>query len=513
MITLREYQTAFLAEVSKAWHAGALRVCGVLPTGAGKTITAAAGVERVITRGRKALWVAHREELVEQAARTLEDFGLHVGVIAASSDRDFDPSAPVQVASVQTLLARGYFPRVDLLVADECHHYGDTSEEWSKLLTEHYSRTRVLGLTATPERGDGTGLGPLFDELVVGVSVAELVKLNASDPAQGLVWCDVVRPDRMLKSGELAQDPLDAWKEHAAGRPTIVFCRNVEKARELAERFNGAGVPTRCIHAKTPKDDRAFALEAFRSGLVKVLTCVYVLTEGTDLPLAEVCLLARGAGTQTIFMQMVGRVLRPAPGTGKRDALLIDLQGVSWLHRMPEDPRIFSLTGKAITVLGGPPKCPVCGALRDEGDGCASCGWQPGAARDDAPETITNDPLVKYARKRAEGPQQRRETLVRWIRAEMLKGFKPTSVFHKWRATYGVDLTRDEFTRGWQEITPDEIDAWKMKRGERSAKKRDEAVAKTKRALERAMKRGDAETFWTLAADLIELGADERIAT
>ena len=470
MIALREYQTTFLQDVSAKWAKGARRVCGCLPTGAGKTVVGAEGARRVAERGRRGLWLAHREELVEQAAKTLEEVaGIRVGVLAASSDRSLDLDAPIIVASIQTILARGFYPEASIIFADECHHFGDTAEEWTSILTDHYPNTRVLGLTATPERGDGTGLAPIFDALVVGATVADLVALNKQDPTQGLVWCDVDRPGRMLKSGELAQPPVDHWLKVAENRPTIAFARNVAKAEELAAEFNARGVPARCVHAKTSKDDRSFALEAFRNGLIKVLTCVYVLTEGTDLPMAEVCLLARGAGSQTIFMQMVGRVLRPSPATGKRDALLIDLQGVSYLHRMPEDPRIFSLTGKAITVTTTI-ACPVCGALRDSGEACASCGWTPADGdRAGAPERITLDPMVRFARIREKSAAQLHEMLVRWIRSEMLKGHKPTVVFHKWLPVVGARLSKPEFDRAMKEITPEEIDEWKKKRKERAA--------------------------------------------
>lgn len=469
MKPLRAYQSRTLDLVSEEWHKGALRVIAVGPTGCGKTLTATHGVARAVARNRRALWLAPRIELIDQAAATLEDEGMRVGVIAASSDRPIDLEAPVQVASVQTLLARGIYPTVDLVVADEAHHFGETAAEWSKLFTEHYPRTRVLGLTATPERGDGSGLAPLFDALVVGCTVRELVDLNATDPSTGLVWCDVDRPGRMLKSGELAQPPVKRWLEVADGRPTIAFARNVEKAEDLAREFAAAGVSAKCVHGKTPARDRAFALEAFRAGLVKVLTCVYVLTEGTDLPMAEVCLLARGAGTQGIFLQMVGRVLRPSPATGKRDALLIDLQGVSWLHRMPEDPRIFSLTGRGITVANDV-ACPVCKRLLSDPAACAFCGWvrKPGDDRSTV-EKITGDPMQRFARLREQSPEQRYQTLVRWIRAEMLKGHKPTAVFHKWAHCFRERLSPNAFQRAMREVPKHEIDAWKALRKERAA--------------------------------------------
>ncbi len=451
-IPLRDYQESAIARVREAMAVGGTRVVLVLPTGAGKTRTAAAIVERAVARGSKIVWLAHRTELIDQTARTLHGFGLPVGVIAASSAWPIDPNAPVQVCSVQTLLARESRPPADLLVWDECHHASESAPAWAALLAS-YPGVRAIGLTATPERGDGSGLAPLFDRLVVGVTVRELTE------AGHLVPCAVTRPGRLLKSGELASEPLDAYRKHADGMQGFLFARSVEEAQRYADQFTAAGVRAACVHAGTKADERAVALELFKQGVVRILSNVYVFTEGTDLPQAQVCILARGASTAGIYLQMVGRVLRPH--RGKTQAMLIDLRGVSHVHLMPEDERVYKLEGKGISPADAMAKCQVCKSPLGNGYPCETCGYAP-AAGDDRSSTskVVDEPLVRYARMIAQGPEQRFQTLVRWIRAADAKEWKRTSVRHKWRAVYGALPNEEAWTKACAEADRDRAAPW-----------------------------------------------------
>jgi hypothetical protein len=286
----------------------------------------------------------------------------------------------------------------------------------------------MLGLTATPERGDGAGLAPLFTRLVVGASVRQLTELGH------LVPCEIHRPAKLLESGHLAKPPLDAYRAHANGQQGFLFARSVEEAQGYAREFTDAGIRAICIHAKTPALERAAAIELFREGRVRVLTNVYVFTEGTDLPMASVCVLARGASTAGIYLQMVGRVLRP--WSGKSAATLIDLRGVSHTHGPPEEDRIYSLDGRGISRAGA--TCKVCGSPLVAYP-CSECGYDPEAG-EIAASVVDDVPLEKFARKLAESPEQRWETCVRWVRAAISKGWKVSSVRHKWRAVYKEDL-------------------------------------------------------------------------
>ena len=428
MISLRDYQSSAVGAVREAMRTGGRRVVLVLPTGAGKTRTGAAIVERAVMRKSRVVWLAHRTELIEQTAKSLHEHGLPVGVVAASSAWPIDPSAPVQVCSVQTLLARDARPPADLLVWDECHHASESAPAWAAILAA-YQEVRTLGLTATPERGDGSGLEPIFDRLVVGVTVRELTE-------QGhLVPCEVSRPGHLLKPGQLAREPLEAYQADAPRQQGFLFAKSVDEARRYADEFSAAGIRSVCVHAGTKSEERAVSIELFRQGVIRILCNVYVFTEGTDLPMAQVCILARGASTAGIFLQMVGRVLRPHRGKSK--AMLIDLRGVTHVHMMPEDERHFSLTGKGISCGSDLAKCKVCGSALDVGYPCATCKYAPDAgdgANDGS--VIVDEPMVKYARFIAQSDAQKEETCERWIRAALIKNHNPRSVVHKWTAVY-----------------------------------------------------------------------------
>jgi superfamily II DNA or RNA helicase len=443
----RDHQLSARRGVYASWRAGHTRTVLVMPTGSGKSFLGCMVVGDAIAKGRKVLWIVHRTSLVDQACRALHEHGLAVGAIAAEATWPARDDAWVQVCTIQTLMARDIRPPADLIVWDECHHCGESAAEWVSLL-EAYPTTRMLGLTATPERGDGTGLGPTWEDLHVGVTVRQLTALGL------LVPCEVIRPGTWLRAGRvsgnpLAQDPLDAYRTHAGSRQTFAFAASVEEAERFAREFTVAGIMSGAIHARTPGESRNRAMRLYRDGVLRVLWNVYVLTEGVDVPQAECCMLARGVSTAGGFLQMVGRVLRSHPG--KTGALLIDLPGISHVWGMPEDERLYKLYGKAIVLAGQ--VCRVCGQPVAEYP-CAKCGFAPvqSEEREQGQTEITGDPLAKFARMIAQGPRQRYETLLRWLNAAKIKGHKPRSVAYKWRAVYQEDLDQSTFSRACQEV-------------------------------------------------------------
>lgn len=427
-MNLRPYQESAHQRIRElAWN-GQKRILLVAPTGSGKTMLASAIIAGATANGHRSLFLAHRSELIDQSAATLERFGLDVGVICASSDRAPRASAAVQVASIQTLTARDERPPARIVVVDECHHA--TAGTWRDLL-EAYPDALILGLTATPERGDGTGLGEVFKELVVVATVRQLTEEGH------LVPCEIIRPAAVLQPGQIAARPVDAYLAHAKGRSTLVYSPSVAIAHQHAEEFNKAlGGGAMVICGETPAEVRRTSVELFRTGALPVLVSVGVLTEGTDLPIASCAILARGCGTTGLYLQIAGRVLRPHPG--KTDALLIDLRGVSHVHGHPEDDRTYSLTGKGIRTPVDPGSlqsyCRVCGAPIVPSMGCDECGASARAAQ---PLVVTNTPLVRYAAKRAEGPEQRQATLQRWLAEAAARGFKRGWAYAKYKAVYG----------------------------------------------------------------------------
>jgi superfamily II DNA or RNA helicase len=386
---LRDYQTRAVESARACFRAGSRAVLLVAPTGSGKTIIGAEIARLHHGKRGQVVWLAHRIELVKQAVEKLQRAGISdVGCIAA--DGGFNESAPVVVCSIQTLLARPEArPQASLLIADEAHHY--VSAEWSKLMA-HYQGQPVVGLTATPQRADGTALGAMFDSLVEVATVAELVAAGHLEPIT------VIAPAKRLAGTELA-DPIAALAKHAPGRKAVVFAANVPHGRSLAADL-GAGY----LDGNTPADERAELLAAFEAGRLRVLVNVFVLTEGWDCPSVEVCVLARGCGSAAAFLQMVGRIRRRSPG--KRGCLLIDCKGAVHQHGMPDDARVYSLHGRPITTakeLPGLRQCPACGAVYREMPECPRCSYAtpPALPAVSRAELVRVDHATPEATKRA----------------------------------------------------------------------------------------------------------------
>lgn len=306
MVMLRDYQARAVRDVDAAWMTSR-SVLLVLPTGAGKGTIAAHVLHEETERGGRPLLLVHREEIVRDVARRIggDDVATLVGGRLEGPD-----GARILCASVQSLASTGLDWRPTLLLTDEAHHA--VASTYRSLYARHPD-ARHLGLTATPMRRDKTALGDVYDELVTGPSAAEL------RDAGYLVPCAVVAPAAF--GSLLADDPARAWAKWAIGRQGIVFAAGVDEAERLASVWPE---PAAVIHGNTR--DRAEILTKFRAGEVRTLINVFVLTEGTDLPSAEVCVIARGCESPATYLQMVGRVLRPSDG--KRRALLLDLKGV-----------------------------------------------------------------------------------------------------------------------------------------------------------------------------------------
>lgn len=410
---LRPYQSAAIDRVRACFgDPDVRRVLVVAPTGAGKTVMLSRCIAGHLDGGtdRRALVIVHRRELVDQTQ----------GKLAACGVR-----SRVWVETVQALAASGQYPRASLIIVDEAHHY--VADTWRESM-QRYGETPCVGFTATPERGDGRGLGDLFQRLVVAATPSELQAIGA------LVPCEVIGPGRRLGPGEIAQRPVDAYGRHAAGQPAIVFSPSVKAAERHCAEFRAAGISAGYVHGSMRAAARDDVVARFRAGSLRVLVNCMVLTEGFDAPRAAVCILARGASTVGAYIQMVGRVLRPSPG--KASAMLLDLVGAAHVHGAPDADRVYSLDGKGIRASDGEELtqfCGSCGALWTPPE-CAECGHV--YAR--APETVTGDRLERYAAKRAEGETERAATLRRWMSEGAAKGYKPGWALAKYKAVYGT---------------------------------------------------------------------------
>lgn len=366
---LRPYQTSAVEAVLSHWAQGIDASLLVAPTGAGKTAIGSALISECLASGLRVLWLAHRGELIDQAYAALKREGVpEIGVVSATHAHLFRPYAPVQIAMMQTLLARGQLPQAGVIFLDEAHHYPNDNT-WGAFL-ERYQGARRVGLTATPEGEGGRSLGTQYKRL------HEVASMRWLTDNGYLVPLRVVTPEKNLKSN-LAQDPVDAWfRYECQGRPTIVFARSIQHGTEIEAGFRARGTWARFVDAKTPSLFRAKAIEDLGAKRLEVLINVGLFLEGVDVPPAEVCVFAAAFQSYKKMAQGAGRVVRPFEG--KKESLLIDLPGCVHLHGLPDDDRVFSLEGTPIrrkdpTIQVA--QCPRCDHAFPPCDECPRCGY------------------------------------------------------------------------------------------------------------------------------------------
>lgn len=415
----------------KGHHGPAKRVLYVLPTGGGKTVVYAAISEGASSKGNRCLILEHRKELIYQASMALARLGVPERVIApppkvaeirrrhiAELGQPYvHQSADVAVASVQTLARR--IPWLDeyrakLVICDEAHHA--VAGTWMRIL-EETPYSSWLGVTATPCRTNGQGLGDVFDAMVMGPTIGELIddgylcqpKLF-SVPIRdgGDSMSSVGRKGGDLDADQMADildrptitgDAVEHYTKHAPGRPAIVFCCNRRHAKHVAQQFRDAGWRFEVIDGTMEDRDRDNMIAGLASGELHGLVSVDLISEGTDIPVAEVAIMLRKTESEGMFLQMVGRVLRPvyAPGFdldtlqgrleamaagGKHYGLILDHVGNILIHGKPQDDRAWSLEGrKRKKSQKGEPEedikikqCPVCYHVHDPAPQCPECG-------------------------------------------------------------------------------------------------------------------------------------------
>lgn len=450
---LRQYQSDAITETRAAYRNGSRATLLVAPTGAGKTRIAVEFAKAALAKSSTGvvLWVAHRAELIEQGRKALVREGAPeemIGVI--QSGRRFRYDARIQVASIQTLVAMrsrgGQLPKAHVAILDEAHHFA--ADEWGDVVKETCSDgAAILGLTATPERGDGRPLGDLFDHLVQVSSVAQLTAMGVLVPTK------VIAPESSGR--DLASDPLDAYRQHADGQLAFVFCPSVEHAEAVCERFRSYYIPAATIHADTKRGLREALIcgfstqnEAMFHALggqgqpPRVLCNVFTLTEGVDVPAASCCILARRMGHPGMYLQSVGRVLRSAPG--KSAATIIDLTGNVHLHGLPEAERDYSLDGNGIVLRRKDTKahqtmCQVCGCVitawcvnAENRRECPHCG---AVGKQLSPMTIEERPLHELG---AIASQEAKvEAHKRLVLVAQAREYKPGWAAHRYRDLFG----------------------------------------------------------------------------
>ena len=345
MFDPRAYQHQAVADVEREFHQGRRRVILSMPTGSGKTYTAARLIHDRAVRGEHSLFVVDRVELVFHAVETLQRLGLQVGVLQGENT-DMRPADEVTVASIQTIRARGV-GFANFIVIDEVHILHRAHIQ----LLKDLFWIPTLGLSATPLRKD---LGKYFESLVRGPSVRELMasgalvsNIHAYCPSHKAMrrilegvrtrGGDFIEGDlsKAVNRKELVGDIVGTWKAKASDRQTLCFAVDIAHSKSIVEDFQTVGVRAEHLDCHTAAGDRRRIIQAFRDHEIQVLSSVNVLGIGFDVPSASCGILARPTLSQTLDMQQKGRLLRPADG--KSDALLLDHAGNTLRFGLPQD--------------------------------------------------------------------------------------------------------------------------------------------------------------------------------
>jgi DNA repair protein RadD len=469
MTELRPYQHDVISKCRQQLLAGISKICLVSPTGSGKTIIAAEIIKSAQAKDKRVLVLAHTREIVRQSSQKLRAAGIDHGIImAAETTRTYEP---MLVASVQTYWSRVIRtrrmepPPADLIIVDECHHI--RARTWQKII-DSYPDAAVLGLTATPCRSDGRGLGASFDVLVECPQVAELIKPGFLVPTRTYAPAEIDLDGVRIRHGDYVETDLAArvdtdplvgdilahWFKYASGLKTVVFGVNVAHSRHIANEFVKAGIAAEHLDGGTPRSVRDAILGRLGSGETRVVCNCMVLTEGFDLPDIGCLVLARPTKQQGLYRQMVGRGLRPAPG--KTCLVVLDHSGAIYRHGCVEDPIEWTLspdkhaanpahTGRPVRDTDGSYQsrlvdCKGCGSKRKSGEACIHCGHYPKRP----PEAIVFDDgnLALYNRhNHTAEPSGDPHQQMRWhgmlMHLAALRGHKPGWAAHKFREKFG----------------------------------------------------------------------------
>ncbi|KAB2666563.1 DEAD/DEAH box helicase [Brucella tritici] len=416
---LRPYQAEMVTETRDALR-DVQSVLDVMATGGGKTAISGFMAGSASRRNRKVIFGVHRKELIRQTAKTFDKVGIPYGVIAAGFTGDRRQN--VQIASIQTLQKRlDWYGTPDLYIPDEAHHAGAAT--WAEVIdTYRQGGAKIVGLSATPERLDGEGLGKWFDRMVVGPSTAWLIEQGYLAPYRLFApsmpdLSGIKKTAGDFNKGELADrmsgtkivgDVVKHYRMLAHKRKAIVFCVSIKHSLAMVEQFQAAGY--RAAHIDGESQNRDELIRAFEDGRIEILSSVDLVSEGFDLPAIEVAILCRPTHSLSLFLQQIGRVLRPvyAPGydletqEGRIQAIAagpkpyalildhsantIDKDKGGRGHGLPDDDRDWTLAGRKKKKRGGAGEdeepavttrqCPSCFRVHKPAPSCPNCGHE-----------------------------------------------------------------------------------------------------------------------------------------
>lgn len=374
---LRDYQRDLIDKARAEMAAGHRTVLIVAPCGAGKTVLSAFMAGQCVQRGGRVLFLAHRKELLDQSEATFRRAGINLDNI--------------DIMSIQTATRRvDRLPPYRMVICDECHHAAAAS--YRKVL-DSMPDSFIVGLTATPVRTDGKGLGDVFERMVQGIDTAELIRRGFLADYRCFNKPLIDRSKLKTRIGDFTAESIEMeaarnnvygkavelYRKLVDGRQAIVYCASINHSQSVLEAFRQTGINAAHLDACTPKDERAAIIERFRTGDIKVLTNVDLLGEGFDVPSCDAVILQRPTKSLALHIQQSMRSMRPAPG---KTAYIIDCVGNINAHCLPDEYHAWTLDGKTIMDHGAAERdrrmisCPNCGFVNINGKGllCVFCG-------------------------------------------------------------------------------------------------------------------------------------------
>jgi superfamily II DNA or RNA helicase len=441
---LRDYQLTAITDIRQAFTQHR-RVLYQLPTGAGKTVIFCEIARQAVSKGKRVLIIVHRQELLRQTISKVSAACIPWGAIAPGYSMQLD--WPLQIAMVQTA-ARREIGNYDLIICDEAHHA--VAGSWYSII-ENQPQAYILGVSATPCRMDGKGLGEAFDVLLEGVKMRELIeagflcapKVYAASVADvtGVrkLGGDFNRGDleAAIDKPKITGDAVAEYRKLADGKPAIVFCVSVAHAERVADMFRTEGYRAEAVDGGLDDEERKRRINGLADGSVQVLTSCDIVSEGTDIPAVECAILLRPTQSEALYLQQVGRALRPVPG--KQYAIVLDHAGNVFRHGMPTAAREWTLEGRNRKLREAAAElvkqCKQCYAVHQAAF-CPECGAKapekPRKVKQVAGQLVPIED-VERAKREAKVEVWGARSLEELKAIAFKRGYKPGWAWHRWQ--------------------------------------------------------------------------------
>lgn len=338
---LRPYQADLVDRLSQSWRSDHKAPCIVLPCGGGKSVIVAEIAKRTTENGKNVLFLVHRKELCDQIRNTFRWWGVEMDLC--------------NIMMVQTAVRRVQkLTPPTLIITDENHHSKATT--YRKIYDAFPNAYRV-GVTATPVRLDGSGLGDVNDDLIIGVTAKWLIQnnclapydyyapkiLDVSDLHTKHGEYDMAEAEEVMMSNKcIFGDVIAHYKAYASGKKAVCYCVSIRYSQMMADMFRNAGIPAKHLDGKTPKQERDAIIADFRSGNIQILCNVDLISEGFDVPDCGCAILLRPTKSLTLYIQQAMRCMRYQPD---KRAVILDHVGNVKRFGMPDEDRVWTLEG------------------------------------------------------------------------------------------------------------------------------------------------------------------------